>query len=235
MIQPTVYIFNNELNIGNEEIALIASHLPPERLAKAGRYLRAVDRNNCIISYFLLLYGLVENYGIKTIPETAVGAYGKPYFINTDISFSISHCDSGVCCGISDCSIGVDIQDTDIEFEEILDIAMSQREREIITHSDAPAEAFARFWSLKECICKYRGTGINDDLNTIDFSDADGKVFSYNGAVFRFENRDNFCISSCSENQAPVFIERDLEQYIHRFLQMYHKNNYIYIDKQNKM
>ena len=227
MIQPTVYIFNNELNIGDEEIAIIASHLPAERLEKADRYLRAVDRNNCMISYFLLLYGLLENYGIKAIPETAVGTHGKPYFTNTDISFSISHCDSGVCCGISDCSIGVDIQDTDIEFEEILDIAMSQREKEVIARSDAPAEAFARFWSLKECICKYRGTGIDDSLNKLDFSEADGDIFSFDGAVFRSENREHFCISACTENQAPVFIERDLEQYIHSFLKMNNKK-YLY-------
>lgn len=229
MMRPTVYIFSNELDIGDEEIAIIASHLPAERLEKANRYLRAVDRNNCMISYFLLLYGLLENYGIKAVPETAIGTHGKPYFTDADIFFSISHCDSGVCCGISDCSIGVDIQDTDIEFEEILDLAMSQREKEVIVRSYAPAEDFARLWSLKECICKYRGTGIDDSLNKLDFSEAGEDVFSIDGVVFRSENRGDFCISACTENQAPVFIEKNIEQYIHRFLQMYQEENKKYL------
>ena len=126
-----------------------------------------------------------------------------------------------MCCGINDRSLGVDIQDTDIEFEEILDITMSRRERELIERSDAPSEIFARFWSLKESLCKYRGTGINDALNKIDFSEADSNVFSVNGVFFRSEKRGGFWISASSENQVPAFIEGDIEWYIHRFREIY--------------
>ncbi len=221
MRQPVVYILDNNSAISDEIITHISEYLPASRLEKADRYLRTVDRNNCIISYFLLLYGLLENYGIRTIPEIERGLHGKPYFKDADISFNISHCDSGVCCGINDRSLGVDIQDTDIEFEEILDITMSRRERELIERSDAPSEIFARFWSLKESLCKYRGTGINDALNKIDFSEADSNVFSVNGVFFRSEKRGGFWISASSENQVPAFIEGDIKWYIHRFREIY--------------
>ena len=65
MRQPVVYILDNNSAISDEIITHISEYLPASRLEKADRYLRTVDRNNCIISYFLLLYGLLENYGIE--------------------------------------------------------------------------------------------------------------------------------------------------------------------------
>ncbi|WP_173331233.1 4'-phosphopantetheinyl transferase superfamily protein [Ruminococcus flavefaciens] len=137
MIQPVVYNLDNKTVLSEEMITRIGGYLPASRLEKAERYLRTVDRNNCIISFFLLLCGLLENYGIRTMPEISVGQHGKPYFKDIDVSFSISYCDSGVCCGIYDRNLGVDIQDTDIEFEEILNISMSCRERKLIERFNA--------------------------------------------------------------------------------------------------
>lgn len=221
MALSNVYIVSNQENTDKKALEFITGYIPPQRINKANRYLRSIDRNNSIISYFLLIYGLLKDYGIHNIPRIAVGRYGKPYFENSGISFSISHSDSGVCCGISDCGIGADIQDINIDFEGLTDMVMSQKERDIIIHSDEPAFEFVRFWTLKESICKYHGTGINDDLKKIDFSGFEDNVFMHSGLMFRSEKYSKFCVSACSENISPTFITKTLEQYIDEFLKLH--------------
>ncbi|MCM1231338.1 MAG: 4'-phosphopantetheinyl transferase superfamily protein [Ruminococcus flavefaciens] len=222
MTGSNVYVVSNRTEPDSNSISFISHVLPRFRIMKSDRYMRSVDKNNCIISYFLLMYGILKDYGIKTVPEIVLGEYGKPYFADSNICFSISHSDTGVCCGIAECNIGTDIQDINVKFDEIVDMVMTAREKEQIFSSDVPAVEFARFWTLKESICKYYGTGINDRLNRIDFSGRTENVFSYNGLLFRTEKSKDYCISACSKNGFPVFVTKTLEQYIEEYLHMLH-------------
>ena len=139
----------------------------------------------------------------------SAGEYGRPYFPGSSIQFSMSHSDRGVCCGIADCNIGADIQDTDIKYHEIIDLVMSGKEKEIISASAFPQSEFARFWTLKESMLKFRGTGINDGLKSIDFSASAGERFTYDGLIFRSEKNSSFCVSTCTDSIFPEFIRVD--------------------------
>ena len=221
MNKPVVYIIIKHTETDEKNIRRISGYLPEYRLEKAEKYFRLSDRNNCIISYFLLMYGLEKNFGIRKLPAISADTYGKPYFPDCDISFSISHCDTGVCCGIARNTIGADIQSRVTDFEDILGTVMSSGEIELICGAKSPDTEFAKYWSLKESIVKYRGTGINDELDKFDFSKCVGREFVYNGLMFRTEIMDGCCISACSGENAPVFVNRSIEEYIDEFLSLH--------------
>lgn len=209
MSTAKVYIIEDQSCFDERTIAEISKHLPASRLEKAARYRRPIDRKNCILVYYLLMYGLKKNFGITQVPEISAGEYGKPYFPGCGIHFSMSHSDRGVCCGIADCNIGADIQDTDIKYDEIASLVMSEKEQEIIFASPVPQTEFARFWTLKESLLKFRGTGINDDLKNIDFSASSGEVFTYGGLKFHSRTNSSFCVSACTGTISPEFVRID--------------------------
>ena len=221
MKEPIVYIVSSKTCFSDEEIALISRYLPDSRIKKADKYLRPIDRNNCIISYFLLLYGLIKNFGIKSIPKTDVGEFGRPFFIENDIYFSISHCSSGVCCGIAGQNIGTDIENINVHFSDIIDIVMSEREIRRINCSASPYTEFTKLWTLKESICKFYATGIDDNLKSLDFFNVDGDTFSHSGLMFRAEIKEDYCLSACTKDTAPVFIAKTPKQYLDDFFKLY--------------
>ena len=223
MIIPKVCIAIGNEGFDEKDIAEITPFVSKERMERAGRYLRQIDRNNSIVSYFLLRYELLKYYGIREVPAISKEKYGKPFFEDTPVFFNISHSASGVCCGISDEKIGVDIQYRENRYENILESTMADGEIELIKGSETPQDEFTRFWTLKESIVKYRGTGIGDKIESIDFSGYEKGVFSHDGAVFRTEWYDGYCVSSCTAEHAPDFIIKELAEYIEEFKVMYDK------------
>ena len=215
-----VYIVEDQTDFSDDDMNMLCKYLPDSRKKRAYSYLREKDRNNCIISYFLLMYGMMKEYGIRSLPELAAGKYGKPYFNDIDVCFSISHSDVSVCCGISAGEIGVDIQNMETDFEGIADMVMSENEKSIIRFSNDPVSEFTRFWTLKESICKYRGTGLTNDIDKIDFCGCNEEEFIFDRLLFRCEKRENYCISACSENTFPVFVTKEPSEYISDYLRM---------------
>ena len=212
--KPTVYIAENSLSCTDTEIELISRFVPQYRIERAERYHRKSDRNNSIISYFLLAYGLLVNFGTESIPDVVYGRYGKPEFKDFPVNFSISHSEVSVCCGISEGGIGTDVQEMIDSYGDIIETVMSEGERKIIESTAGQSPDFTRFWTLKECYLKYKGTGIGDNLPCTDFSGVSGNCFEYRGVFFRTQNSGNYFISACSENETPVFVRKSIREYI---------------------
>ena len=65
MSEAKVYYISDINEIKRDEIEFMSDVIPKYRLLKSDRYLKAHDRNACIVSFFLLLYGLKKNYNIN--------------------------------------------------------------------------------------------------------------------------------------------------------------------------
>lgn len=217
MITPKVCIAIGNGGFREEDISAVAQYISEERMKRAGRYYQQRDRDNCIVSYFLLRYGLMKYYGISEVPAVSKEEHEKPYFEDSSVFFNISHSDTAVCCGIADENIGVDIQSREVNYENIVKSTMSEAEAAVINSSPRPNEEFTRFWTLKESIVKYRGTGIGDNIQDIDFSASEVGTFLHGGLIFRSEWHEGYCISACTEKNEPEFIIRDLSEYIEEF------------------
>ena len=163
-----VYLYDDVNNIPDGILNETFSLMPPERQKRALRYRYEIDRNLCILSYWLLLYGLKRDFGISKPPSFNYGENGKPYLVNyNDVFFNISHCKEGVVCAVSDTEVGVDIQNV-MPF----DMAVAKRvctnnELEQLAVCQNPERLFCRIWTIKESFIKQYGCSIADPLNTI--------------------------------------------------------------------
>lgn len=124
-----------------------------ERLARIGvSKLCKIEKNN-------ILFSRTEN--------------GKPFVVNADAFFSVSHSKEAVACVVDEKEIGIDIElvrDIDLN---ITRIACTERDKEFIFSTDDKDEQINRFftvWTAKEAYFKFVGTGIIG-LRTIDYEE----------------------------------------------------------------
>lgn len=102
---------------------------------------------------------LAQVHGMPCLPEISVNTGGKPYFPEyPEIHFSLSHCSRGVLAAVASRPVGCDIEDiqTDVS-EELLDVALSEREKQAVLDSKNREEAFTLLWTRKESVVKRDG------------------------------------------------------------------------------
>lgn len=174
-----IYAFFDLEKIDAHTLEYYMRYLPRERQAKALRLRQDADKKNCVMAYFLLLYGLYTSYGIRT-PNLSYEQNGKPYLSDyPNIHFNISHCPRGCVCGISDSHIGVDIQDVRPFTQAIANRCCTKNELTLLSHSSDPASEFTRIWAMKESYLKMTGTGIMGNLSGIDTTRLTDKIQTY--------------------------------------------------------
>lgn len=124
---------------------------------------------------------------------------GKPFAVNADIYFSISHSKNTVVCAVSDKEIGVDI-------EEIRSIRLKAAEKfaceSELEYIGNDINRFFEIWTLKEAFFKCRGSGLGADIKNVSFEITDGKITcSEKGYNLSFENTaDGYICAVCTKN-----------------------------------
>lgn len=177
-------------------------HLPPSRQEKLLRYRFAKDRWLCAAVYMLLLHGLREEYGFTADQlMMAIADSGKPYLSShPHIYFSLSHCDTGVACGISDVPLGIDVEETRSIDHEVLKRVFTTTEQNMIALSPNPLCTFTAMWTLKESWIKAIGCGLSHSLCDVAVNmSTDGALcINQDGyEAFVILERDTYCISAC--------------------------------------
>ncbi len=104
--------------------------------------------------------------------------YGKPFCLNADIHFSVSHSKEMVACAISQNRIGIDIEKMRKLETRIARISCTEKDLEyVFGFNGIPKEfdkdsllRFFRLWTAKEAYFKFQGTGIVKlkDISYID-------------------------------------------------------------------
>lgn len=155
-----LYLFDQYEKISEEFMSRALPFLPEERRNRALKYRRRIDRDNCVITYLMLHYGLRECFGIKSF-KMAYGEYGKPYLPDyPDVYFNISHCEIGCAVVVADCPVGVDIQDVRPFSWEVAKRVCSERELTELEKSSDRDRLFTKMWAMKESYGKMVGSGI---------------------------------------------------------------------------
>lgn len=108
--------------------------------------------------------GLAKEYGIKECLIFGYEKYGKPFLkYHQDICFNMSHSGYGVICGVSNKTVGVDIQEIVPFDQNIGEMVLSESEKCYLEFSKNPDISFTEIWSLKESYVKMSGIGIGTD------------------------------------------------------------------------
>lgn len=150
-----------------------------ERREKIDRMRFAKDKYLSLGAGVLLAHALKE-LGIDTVPETAYGQNGKPYFPSMpNLHFNLSHSGTVVLCAVCDRHIGCDSEKIGTFNEKLARRFFHPTEYDMLmseTDSSVQAELFYRLWTLKESFLKATGFGLSLPLDSFSVCLKSGSI-----------------------------------------------------------
>lgn len=121
--------------------------------------------------------------------------HGKPY-LQTDVPFffNISHSGEFVVCAFSDTEVGVDIEKIGKERLAVAKRFFHPEETACLSavSGQERTELFFRYWSAKESVLKYTGTGLSGSLSSFCIRWEGG-----NAGIYRETDRLPLFVSEC--------------------------------------
>ncbi|WP_024833310.1 4'-phosphopantetheinyl transferase family protein [Ruminiclostridium josui] len=188
--------------------------LPGSCRQKIEKNLHKTNRNLSLMGWILFLMFVGYPLGIKEDKKIQFGKYGKPYILNSNIHFNISHSYPWVCLATSYTSVGVDIECKSVSDPcQVLDKFSDKEKAWLVGESaDNPEVMKGRFrmlWSAKEAWLKYLGCGLKGIGMELPFAltasgglynsvDQDGKKLYLNQNLLS----DKEVLSICCESEA---------------------------------
>lgn len=116
------------------------------------------------------------------LPEIAVTDRGKPYFLDSDWHFSISHTKRRVFCVLSRLNVGIDAEEADRDIHlRLAEKILSPGEKAQFDRAEDQRAALLRFWVLKEAAAKLSGEGLTGYPSHTDFSLEDPRILETDG------------------------------------------------------
>lgn len=135
-------------------------------------------------------YGLLEHAYEQTIggrlPHIHRGTWGKPFFLRSDVEFSLSHTKTMAFCAIGDCPVGVDAETIRPVRPRVPERTMNPAELDWIAAFEDRDTAFLRLWTAKEAWAKLTGRGLDGQPRAIELAVGDGAVLGVQGAQAAF-------------------------------------------------
>lgn len=160
--------------------------LPPDEVARAGRFRFERDRLSNLVSSYALRDILSRYLGIPPLEvPIATTAKGKPYLAigsgQRPLQFSLSHTKEVAVVALAMTRVGVDIEGVP-EGYPVMDVAerfFAAGEVEALRAEVDPQRRtllFLRYWTKKEALLKASGEGLHGDLKGLDMSRAGPQV-----------------------------------------------------------
>lgn len=188
-------------NIAEEELVRAYNAMSDSRKEYVDRFKVASAKKARIVADSTARNAIASESGIN--PENIEfdkSSKGKPFAVNAQIRFSVSHSADIVICATSEKEIGADIEKIrEIRFETAKRFA-SAEELEYIKQNK---ENYFKIWTLKEAYFKCIGTGLSADIKSVVFSiDGNRIACSQKGFNFRFCNVDpDYICAVCEKSE----------------------------------
>ena len=169
------------------------------KLEKHFIYTDALRKDESVIAKALLCILLERCY--KIIDFTVdCNANGKPFIIESEISFNISHSEKFILCVAGDEKLGCDIEVIRDYNPKVAKRFFTDAEYKLLEASRDKSYDFTRMWTLKESVLKFSGDGIPGGLDRYCFSEYYNKdSFIFGDLCFNQLEADNYIASICSE------------------------------------
>ena len=148
-----VHIFYSKIK--DQPISLdnsLLEKLPKDLLAKNKKYLRWQDRKLNVLGKLLLIEGLkLYNLDSGYLEKLKYTKYGKPYFLDLELDFNISHSGEYAICALAKgMRLGVDIEKIkEIDLDSFPEV-FTQNEFHNINTSKSKEETFITIGQLKK-------------------------------------------------------------------------------------
>ncbi len=187
----------NNLDLEFQKVSNINSQnykelFPESLLARIALKNNEVLKEQSVAAYFLLNSILNGGYALS-LKGLIFTENGKPYFQNGPF-ISLSHSGEYVCAAVSECPVGVDIEQIREFNSDVLDRFFTKREKRYILKKDTKVRFFT-LWTLKEAILKRQGRTISD-ISKIRLIILGDKVYFKNFKLLTKIHK-NYVISVC--------------------------------------
>ena len=118
----------------------------------------------------------------EELPPIAVTERGKPYFVDSNWYFSISHTHRHVFCVLSTNPVGIDGEELDRNINlKLAEKILSPGEKARFHAAEDKRIALLKFWVLKEAAAKLSGEGLKGYPNHTNFSLDDPRIREMDG------------------------------------------------------
>lgn len=128
---------------------------------------------------------LSQLYGEATgqpLPPIVTGEWGKPYFVDSEWHFSISHTKNHAFCVLARENVAIDAEEWDREVNpNLAEKILSPMEKAQYDAAPHKAKALLTFWVLKEAAAKLHGRGLQGYPNDTAFLLDDPRVREMDG------------------------------------------------------
>ena len=159
--------------IWNDTDEKLLPFISPSRRERIAKYHYDKDRK---LSLYAALLVRMQLNKLTNIPNTELsfsyGQYQKPYFQpDRHLHFNIPHTHNKILCAITSQPVGVDIEKKSTAPVEIMKLVFHPTEIEYVQSSLTEADKLTRFytiWTKKEALTKCIGTGLTDDISTVN-------------------------------------------------------------------
>lgn len=153
-----------------EEVRRLMGVAPRWRCNQALQFKHTFGRFACLKTYEMLCQGLAEMgfVGAGEWVDFVVDEHGKPHLADLPgVHFNISHCPNALAVAVDVLPVGVDVEKRRPLNDSLLRHTMNDEEQRLIRASEDPALAFSLFWTRKEALVKWLGTGITGSLHDV--------------------------------------------------------------------
>ena len=171
------------------------SLLSEQRLKYMWKYRFEKDRRLCMLSYMLLRFGLLHEFGISEKPEFQQNANGS------DLHMNMSHCCEAVACALDISEVGIDVQNTEVYSNTWGERILTPMENIQIAHAPFPDRRFTEIWSLKEAYGKYMGSGVLYEINNTDLSMIDSGWTRWRDLEMFLYSSQKYALAVCGEKK----------------------------------
>ena len=118
------------------------------------------------------------------MPKILIADWGKPYFPESRLHFSISHTPNHAFCVLSDHIVGIDAEELDRKMNlKLAEKVLSPTEKMQFDAATDQRKALLTFWVLKEAAVKLTGEGLQGYPNHTNFSLDDPRVTEIDGCL----------------------------------------------------
>ena len=120
----------------------------------------------------------------EALPPIEKTPRGKPYFVDSQWQFSISHTNRRAFCVLSRKNVAIDAEELDRDINlKLAEKILSLSEKSRFDAAPDPRMALLTFWVLKEAAAKLSGQGLQGYPNHTDFSLNDPRATELDGCL----------------------------------------------------
>lgn len=144
--------------------------------------------------------------------DVAFSKTNKPYFINSQLHFNITHSNGFVSCAFSKEDVGIDAEEIKSVKDSVMRYVLCENEMSKINLLENKNDAFIKIWTLKESYLKHSGKGIASGLKEVDFSPfICENEFVFDSLYCRCEKINSIYFSICSKDNMYTFLPFSLK------------------------